>query len=64
MGQPTKRFAAGRHIKAASVLSRLCRTGSYFGIRPRKLENGRLDWPDDPAEPEPATETTNERAGA
>jgi len=47
MGQSTEQFAARRHIKPASVISRYCRTGSYFGIRPRKLENGRLDWPDD-----------------
>ena len=55
MGQPTKKFAAHRHIKAESVLSRLCRKGHYFGIRPRKLPNGRLDWPDDEP-PAPPTE--------
>jgi hypothetical protein len=55
MGICTEDFAARRLVKPESVLSRLCRTGSYFGIRPRKLENGRLLWPDDapgaPAKP-------------
>src|SRR4051812_28428673 len=50
MGQTTEQFAARRHIKPASVLARLSRTGSYFGIQPRKQANGRHDWPND--EPE------------
>lgn len=48
MGQRTEQFARSRLVKPESVISRFCRTGSYFGIRPRKLENGRLLWPDDP----------------
>lgn len=50
MGQSTEVFAARRLVKPESVISRLCRTGSYFGVRPVKLENGRLLWPDDDPE--------------
>jgi hypothetical protein len=53
MGQSTKRFAASKHVKPQSIISRLCRTGSYFGVRPQKLENGRWDWPDESSEPKP-----------
>ena len=28
-----------------TIRVRLCNTGSYFGIRPKKLPNGRLLWP-------------------
>ena len=38
-------FATLNQVKAQSVRARLCRTGSYFGIRPLKLANGRLAWP-------------------
>ena len=38
-------FAALNKVKAQSVRARLCRTGSYFGVRPLKLANGRLAWP-------------------
>ena len=38
-------FAALNQVKSQSVRARLCRTGSYFGIRPLKLANGRLAWP-------------------
>jgi len=30
-----------------TIRVRLCKTGSYFGIRPKKLPNGRLLWPAD-----------------
>ena len=40
-----EQFAALNQVKPQSVRSRLCRTGSYFGIRPIKLANGRLAWP-------------------
>ena len=48
-GVSTKVIAERNHIKPASVIKRLCLTGSYFGIRPNTLANGRLDWPDVPA---------------
>jgi hypothetical protein len=33
------------HPAHARGRARLCRTGSYFGIRPLKLANGHLAWP-------------------
>jgi len=41
-----EQFASLNQVKPQSVRARLCRTGSYFGIRPLKLANGRLAWPD------------------
>jgi hypothetical protein len=41
----TDQFAALNRVKGPSVRARFCRTGSYFGVRPIKLLNGRLDWP-------------------
>ena len=64
MGQSTEAFAAGRLVKPESVISRLCCTGNYFGIRPRKLENGRLLWPDDEPRGEPPAPEPTERAAA
>lgn len=44
-GLSAEQFAAINQVKAQSVRARLCRTGSYFGIVPLKLANGRLVWP-------------------
>lgn len=41
-----EQFAARNQVKAQTVRARLCRTGSYFGVRPIKLANGRLAFPD------------------
>ena len=49
----TEDFAAAKLVKPASVRSRYCRMGSYFGARPHKLANGRLAWPDDEAQQRP-----------
>lgn len=46
----TEAFAARLGIKPESIRAALCRTGSYFGIRPIKLPNGRLLWPADAVE--------------
>jgi hypothetical protein len=43
--KPTDAFAAANAVKPGSVRSRYCRTGSYFGVKPNKLPNGRLLWP-------------------
>ena len=40
-----EQFANLNQVKPQSVRARLCRTGSYFGIRPVKLANGRLAFP-------------------
>lgn len=41
----TELFAESLGIKPESIRVRLCRKGSYFGIVPTKLANGRLLWP-------------------
>jgi len=48
--QPTEQLANALGIKASSIRTRLCKTGSYFGLKPRKLTNGRLLWPADSIE--------------
>lgn len=40
-----EQFAALNQVKSQSVRARMCRTGSYFGVRPLKLANGRLAFP-------------------
>jgi hypothetical protein len=64
MGKSTEQFAAGNLVKAESVRSRLSRTGSYFGHRPTKLPNGRLDWNDEPTriQASPGVTTTKKPA--
>jgi hypothetical protein len=42
----TEDFAAKQHVKSQTVRKRLCETGSYFGVTPKKLANRRLVWPD------------------
>ncbi|MBN8502249.1 MAG: hypothetical protein J0M19_14040 [Sphingomonadales bacterium] len=41
----TEQFAAGLGLAAQSIRKRFCQTGSYYGIVPLKLPNGRLMWP-------------------
>ncbi len=41
----TDEFGALNGVKGQSVRARYCTTGSYFGIHPLKLANGRLRWP-------------------
>lgn len=43
----TETLATQAHVKPSSIRVRLCRTGSYFGLVPDKLPNGRLSWPGD-----------------
>jgi hypothetical protein len=43
--ESTEDFAALNGVKDQSVRARVCRTGSYFGVKPLKLKNGRLKWP-------------------
>lgn len=40
-----EQFAALNNVKPQSVHARICRTGSYFGVVPKKLANGRLAFP-------------------
>jgi hypothetical protein len=41
----TEQFGALNRVKAQSVRARVSNTGSYFGVKPRKLANNRLLWP-------------------
>lgn len=41
----TKEFAQLNQVKPQTVLARLCKTGGYFGVTPKKLASGRLAWP-------------------
>ena len=43
----TEQFAELLHGKPNTIRSRLCKTGSYWGIKPVKLPSGRLLWPAD-----------------
>lgn len=43
--QSTNDFAIGLSLRPQSIRKRFNQTGSYFGLRPLKLPNGRLLWP-------------------
>jgi hypothetical protein len=43
----TKELAAQLKLRPQSILKCYMKTGSYFGLRPVKLPNGRLMWPAD-----------------
>jgi len=42
----TQEFAQLMGITAESVRAALYRRGHYYGVRPHRLPNGRLNWPD------------------
>ena len=50
MGISTEELASQLRLKPQSLRAALCRDGHYFGLRPRKLPNGRLLWPADAVE--------------
>lgn len=50
MKQTTDDLASKLGIKPQSIRARLSLTGSYFGLTPKKLPNGRLLWPADALE--------------
>lgn len=41
----TAEFAARLGVKAATLRRAVCVNGHYFGARPEKRHNGRLNWP-------------------
>jgi len=41
----TEELADLFQVKPTSIRVRLCRCGSYFGLKPVKLPNGKLSWP-------------------
>ena len=56
----TEALAERIGLRPASIRSRMSRTGSYFGLQPRRLANGRLLWPADA--PERLTTDNSSRA--
>lgn len=46
-GLSTATVARRLDLSPRAMRVRLCRTGSYYGVRPRKLPSGRLLWPPD-----------------
>lgn len=46
-GLSTHQLADLLFLKAQSIRKRHSQTGSYFGVCPFKLPNGRLRWPSD-----------------
>ena len=50
MGLTTEELAALLRLKPDSLRAALYRDGHYFGLRPRKMPNGRLLWPADAEE--------------
>jgi hypothetical protein len=44
-GFSTELFAGSIGLKPASLRVHLCRHGSYYGLVPERLPNGRLLWP-------------------
>ncbi|WP_334032931.1 hypothetical protein [Burkholderia gladioli] len=45
-GVSTEVFASNNHVQPQTPRKQYCLTGSYFGVVPTKLANGRLLWPD------------------
>ncbi|CAD6366977.1 helix-turn-helix transcriptional regulator [Shewanella putrefaciens] len=41
----TEQLALYLHGQPSTIRTRLCKTGSYYGIKPIKLPSGRLLWP-------------------
>ncbi|MBH0026089.1 hypothetical protein I6F53_03740 [Pseudoalteromonas sp. SWN29] len=41
----TEQLGYAVHTKPNSIRTRLCKTGSFYGIKPIKLPSGRLLWP-------------------
>jgi len=48
--QSTAKLADALDLKPQTIRKRYSETGSYFGIIPSKLPNGRLRWPPDAVE--------------
>lgn len=47
LSQTTNELAFKLCIEPDTIRKRYSQTGSYFGLRPEKMPNGRLLWPGD-----------------
>ncbi len=50
IGLSTNRLAQRLGLQADTLRVALCRNGSYYGVKPLKMPNGRLVWPHDTVE--------------
>ncbi len=50
LGFSTSELARHLGMTSGAMRVRLCETGSYFGLKPERLPNGRLLWPADSLE--------------
>lgn len=41
----TAEFAKLHQVKPETPRTQFCRAGHYLGVKPKKLANGRLVWP-------------------
>lgn len=49
-GLSTRQLAESIGVVDGTIRVRLCTKGSYFGLKPERLPNGRLLWPADSVE--------------
>ena len=49
-GLTTRELADFAGVTPEGIRVQLCRAGSYFGLTPERLPNGRLTWPADSRE--------------
>lgn len=54
----------GGKPKPQSIRAALCRHGHWCGLRPVKLPNGLLAWPDDSVERLTSGQSTTQQGGA
>lgn len=47
MEHTTAALASKLGIQPQSIRAAICRKGSYYGVTPIRLPNGRLHWPAD-----------------
>jgi hypothetical protein len=45
MGISTNQLAAALGLQAQTLRAAVYREGHYYGLRPRRMPNGRLLWP-------------------
>ncbi|WP_186078612.1 monooxygenase [Burkholderia gladioli] len=62
IGLTTNALADRLGVRPDTLRVALCRTGSYFGVKPLKLPNGRLVWPNDTVERLLAARETSARS--
>lgn len=43
----TEQLAARLNVKAQTIRAAVCRSGAYYSLRPVKMPNRFLLWPDD-----------------